>query len=402
MKNKGALAAIILIIAIGVIYVLSINVERVVDWEESFNEKSTKPYGLSVFYKELPRLFKDKKIRTVYHTPGTYLYANSAEGYGDHQAQGLFIFIGNTNYIESDDIEELLYFTSGGNTVFISDYTLPEQLLDTLNLSVNYKKTQDSTATFVFDSGLLSENETQLDKLLGFNYFSETKTSNYKNLGYVKDSVNLSNFIEVPFEDGKLVFHLEPKAFTNYHLLKGERFRYVEGVLSALPTTDVYFDSYTKRYDPYYGDAEKRSNLSWFLEQTAFRWAWYLALLLTLLFMVFNAKRRQRIIKIIKPLENTTLGFIKTISNLYYETEDYKNIINKKITYFLEKIRSEYNIDTSKLDSEFINLLVSKSGKKREVITKLINYINWLNTKNEFFEENLIYLNRHIEAFYSK
>ena len=126
------------------------------------------------------------------------------------------------------------------------------------------------------------------------------------------------------------------------------------------------------------------------------------AIIFGLLFMIFNAKRRQRIIKIIKPLQNTTVAFVKTISNLYFETQDHKNLIDKKITYFLEKIRTDFNLDTSVLNDEFIQKLASKSGKKKEDIKKLIDFINWLRSKNEFFEENLVKLNRHIEAFYSK
>ncbi|GAL68049.1 hypothetical protein JCM19301_1764 [Jejuia pallidilutea] len=118
--------------------------------------------------------------------------------------------------------------------------------------------------------------------------------------------------------------------------------------------------------------------------------------------MVFNAKRRQRVIKIVKPLQNTSLAFVKTISNLYIETQDYKNLIDKKITYFLEKIRSDFNIDTAVLNDDFIKKLATKAGRKKEDVTQLVNYIKWLRTKNELSEESLIKLNKFIEAFYSQ
>ena len=101
-------------------------------------------------------------------------------------------------------------------------------------------------------------------------------------------------------------------------------------------------------------------------------------------------------------MQNTTVAFVKTISNLYFETQDHKNLILKKITYFLEKIRADYYLDTSTLDEEFAIKLASKSGNDKEKVIQLINYINWLRSKNEFFEQNLITLNKHIEAFYSK
>ena len=403
MKKIGIIIAIVVIAIIVILKSMGFSFNRVIDWEESFNEKSTKPYGVSVFYKELPKLFKDKKFRTIYYTPSTYLYANSKEGYGEHEASGNFVIIGNSDYLDNYDINKLLEFTSRGNTLFISDYYPAQKLVDTLNLQIEYNdKIKDSTSEFSFTNTTLKDNSTQIDKLTGNYYFKSIDQKSYKVLGHVKDSIKRINFIEIPYNDGKIVLHLEPKVFTNYNILKEDRYKYVEGIINYLPYEDVYFDSYTKMFDAYYGDVEKKSNLGWFLEQIAFKWAWYIALILTLLFIIFNAKRRQRIIKTIKPLENTTLGFVKTISNLYYETEDHKNIVEKKITYFLEKIRTDYNLNTSKLDEEFIEKLCQKSGKGKEVVTKLVKYINWLRSKNEFFEENLINLNRHIEAFYSK
>lgn len=372
------------------------------DWQESYNEKSTKPYGVSVFYKELPKLFKDQKVRTVYHTPGSYFYANSVDGYGDHVAEGIFMVIGNSDYLGYDDIDELLEFTSRGNTLFISDYYLPQILKDTLKVSTTSNvKLKDSTSLLTFTNTRLATKNTNIDKLKFDTYFEYIDQESYKVLGHVDGSTPEVNFIEIPFYDGKIVLHLEPKVFTNYNILKEERYKYVEGVLNYLPSENVYFDSYTKMYDNYGSDVEQESDLGWFLDQIAFKWAWYLALILTFLFVIFNAKRRQRIIRTIKPLENTTVGFVKTISNLYYETNDHKNIIDKKITYFLEKIRTDYNLDTSRLDNEFIDKLVQKSGKKSEHVVKVIKHINWLRSKNEFFEENLINLNRYIEAFYS-
>ena len=357
---------------------------------------------MSILYKELPNLFKTSKIRTVYHTPSNYLYANSEDGYGDHVAKGDYMIIGNSSYLEDEDCVELLLFVSQGNTLFISDYTVPQKLLDTLNIGVGVFKNKDSIANLQFKQVGLKEKQTKIDRSPNSSYFSKYSDEDYRAIGYIHEDTTMVNFLEIPFEEGQIYLHLEPKVFTNYNLLKEGKFHYAEGVLSYLPDEDLYFDSYTKYYDSYYGDTQQKSDLSWFLEQTSFRWAWYLALILTLLFVIFNAKRRQRIINTIKPLENTTVGFVKTISNLYFETQDHKNLVDKKIIYFLEKLRNDYHVDTSVLDDEFIATLASKSGKKKEQIKKLVNFINWLRTKNEFFEDNLIKLNKHIEDFYSK
>jgi len=118
--------------------------------------------------------------------------------------------------------------------------------------------------------------------------------------------------------------------------------------------------------------------------------------------MAFNAKRKQRIIKTIKPLENTSVAFVKTISNLYIETNDHESLIKKKITYFFERIRTEYNLETNTIDNEFQERLLLKSGKKRAVIDSLFNYIKWLQKRTTFSEDQFIKLNKLIEDFYTK
>ncbi|UKM66100.1 DUF4350 domain-containing protein [Flavobacteriaceae bacterium GSB9] len=401
MKKVWPIILVIVVLVVTAAVFIGIKRTKTVDWEESFNEKSNKPYGVSVLYKELPKLFKNQKVRTVYHQPASYLQANSEGGYGEHVAKGSFIIIGNSDYLEEDSMDELLNFVDYGNTLFISDYYFPQKLHDTLGIRVDFIKNEKDRISIESLKYAATEN-IEIDRNEGDSYFSSFDSLNHRVLGHSKIDYWHTNFLQIPFGKGQIYLHTEPKAFTNYNILKENRYKYAEGVLSYLPEKDVYFDSYTKIQTNYYGDVEKESNLGWFLEQLSFRWAWYTAIIFGILFMIFNAKRRQRIIKIIKPLPNTTVGFVKTVSNLYFETQDHKNLIHKKITYFLEKIRTDYNLDTSVLNEEFIEKLASKAGKKKADVKTVIDFINWLRTKNEFFEDNLTQLNRHIEAFYNK
>lgn len=397
-ETVAIIVIVVLLIAIGATF--SYNSKKVVDWTESFDEKSNKPYGLSILYKELPDLFSDSEIKTVYHTPYYYLSANSEDGYGDHIASGTYMIIGGTDYLDESSEDELLYFVETGNTLFLSDYYFPNVLMDSLGVKVNYAANKDSVATHQLN---YSKDAFSIDRNSNASFF-EMFPVKASILGTVKvsDSLNKQpNFIKIPYGDGLVYLHLEPKVFTNYNLLKDNTYSYVEQTLSYLPNETVYFDSASKYFDYYYGETKSKSDLGWFLEQPAFKWAWFFALLLLLLFIIFNAKRKQRVVEVIKPLTNTTVDFVKTISNLYYETQDHKNLIQKKITYFLEKIRSEYYLDTSVLDDEFIERLSMKSGKSKTQINKLIGVIKRMQQKTEFFEDNLKELNKHIEDFYS-
>src|SRR5690606_21049384 len=122
-----------------------------------------------------------------------------------------------------------------------------------------------------------------------------------------------------------------------YQLLKKDNQKYAAAILSYLPDEPIFYDYHEK-----VGQELGSSPLRFILSKPALRAAWYLGLISLVLFMIFNAKRKQRIVKVIKPLENTTVAFTKTIGNLYYETKDHNNLIDKKITYFLEYIRRVY------------------------------------------------------------
>ena len=114
--------------------------------------------------------------------------------------------------------------------------------------------------------------------------------------------------------------------------------------------------------------------------------------------MIFNAKRKQRIIPIIKPLSNTTVDFTKTIGNLYYQEGDHQNLIDKKIIYFLERIRNDYLIETSTLDENFVKKLQAKTGKEIKDIEHLVHLIkHQRKSYNLSIESDLIEINNAIE-----
>ncbi|MBT8272068.1 MAG: DUF4350 domain-containing protein, partial [Bacteroidia bacterium] len=206
---------------------------------------------------------------------------------------------------------------------------------------------------------------------------------------------NKINFIRVDHGEGRFLLHLQPVVFTNYSLLKNNNKRYTERVISYLNETPIFFDSKNKKRL-----SMSQSPMRYILSKPALKWAWLLGLISILIFVIFNAKRKQRIVRIIKPHENTTVAFTKTIGNLYYETRDHDNVIDKKITYFLEFIRRNYYLDTQILDEKFMKLLALKSGRKPAIVNKLVKLSAHLRAKASCSEEDLLELNRALENFY--
>ncbi len=392
---KVYLTVLVLLVIGAVLFELSKPVP--VNWTPSFNEKHTTPYGLQIFRDELPGLFKDHPVKNIYVTP--YEYFDSFYNPSDslYDISGSYVYVNASYNLDEISTQELLYFADHGNSIFISAGDLPELLQDSLKFTLQYNYNLKGDATLSFSNPQFNSDSIYISKGLNHTYFTSLDSVNTTVLGYQDFDKKTINFVKINYGWGSFYLHTQPYVFTNYHLLKENHFTYTEAVLSYLPDATVYFDSANNK-----GATLGSSPLRFIFSQPALKWAWYLLLLTLVTFLIFNAKRKQRVVPIRKPLPNTTVDFTKTIANLYYETKDHKNMIDKKITYFLAKIRSDYLIHTDILDEQFANKLALKTGKPKAVVLKLINLIVYLQKKKAYSEAHLIDLNKQIEEFYTE
>ena len=93
------------------------------------------------------------------------------------------------------------------------------------------------------------------------------------------------------------------------------------------------------------------------------------------------------------------LIFAKTIGGLYYQHKDYTNLINKKLNFFLEFVRSHYYLDTNTINEKTASDLSAKSGKPLAETKALLEYIIYLKNKGSHSEQDVIALNKKIAAF---
>jgi len=150
------------------------------------------------------------------------------------------------------------------------------------------------------------------------------------------------------------------------------------------------------------GEPVNESALSVLFRYPALRMSWLLFIYGMLLYLLFNAKRRQRVVPVVKPLRNTTVEFVQTIGNLYFQEGHTPSIVEKKIIYFLDRVRYRYYLDTSKLDDSFAEKLQSKSGKDRELIDSILHFINDFERKRFAIQVDFVKLNHLIEEFWKE
>ncbi len=371
---------------------------KVINWQKTYNETHKIPFGTYIYFNELENLFPKSDIQEIGVTP--YEYFDMYYNYEtlSYNTSGTYMYIDQTMTIDEVSAQELLDFASYGNDIFIASHYLPELLKDSLKIELENEYNFTGKAALTFSNSIIKRDSIIIDKGLNNIYFSKLDSLSTTVLGYQRFNYeDQINFIKVNYDLGHFYIHLQPMVFTNFNLLKNENRKYTEAVISYLPDNTIYYDSRNKKRN-----TMSNSPLRFILSNPALKWAWFISLTSLLVFVIFNAKRKQRIVKVIKPHINSTVAFTKTIGNLYYETKDHDNIIDKKITYFLEHIRRVYYLDTTLLNDKFTKYLALKSGRKIVTTKKLINLIAHLKAKTTCTEEDLLNLNRAIEDFHKK
>lgn len=397
MSNTIRIYIVLLVLLLaGIIYIDTVKPKEI-DWQPTYDLKDKIPFGLYVFDNESKALLKQNKIQKVSKTLYEFLNDESTIVGEDYEYEGSILSISEGYTIDDQSTDEILTFVSQGNNAFISSEDFSQKLMDSLHFEINNNLQFSDTVDVWMANKSLGQTKYNLASGVGNNYFSKIDTLNTTVLGYQgKEKTKKINFIKVPFYDGFFYLHMQPVCFTNYHLLKDNHHQYTEKVVSYLPKGNLLWLIKGQN-----GEVVSDSPLRYILSQPALKWAMWISLLGILFFMIFNAKRKQRVVPIIKPLPNTTVDFTKTIGNLYYQEGNHQNIINKKIIYFLERVRNEFLIETTTLDESFEKKLHQKTGKDIQDIEKVVRLINYQRKSyHESIEEDLIEINNAIEKIF--
>lgn len=164
------------------------------------------------------------------------------------------------------------------------------------------------------------------------------------------------------FGKGKVVIVSMPMIFSNYGILNDAIRPFVLRLLSDCGSKPIV------RYDPTCinqdvdavdNDQDQESPLRYLLANRPLRWAFYLALATLVAFVVFSARRRQRVIPVIKPPVNHMMDFVKRIGGIYYKRHDNVDLLNKKYVTFSNDLRTKAMIDidnNDQIDDELLAL----------------------------------------------
>jgi hypothetical protein len=398
------------------------NTRKAPSMARTYSYKDKGPMGTSIAYRLLPQQFKgdielaSKKLKEF--NPLSYLTKTT------------YIIINKKVLLTDEERATILQYAGRGNELFISADIIDYQLLDTLGAAL----TSESIETIEDEQYLMGDikKDTYISmkettaaekKLYGFFYypfdkiFTEYDTATTRVLG-VNEKAH-ANYIVIRYGKGKIFFHTEPAAFSNYFLLTKDNTKYFEQVFSYLQPnppvgddTDNGIQTGSKKDSRtlYWGDKaefgdrskDDFSALSIFWKNPPLLWALMIGCLLMLLYIAFGSKRKRRLVPVIPPNTNATVSFVHTISNLYLQKKENRNIALKMITYFFEHVRTHYYLGTNTINQEFIQALSRKSGIAEKRVSQLVDKIEEINIAETVTDTQLFDLKNRIQEFYKR
>jgi hypothetical protein len=368
---------------------------------ETFSKVDRKPFGTYIAYRQMENMFSRNSIKEKKQS-----FDKTWNDISD--TSSLYVCFAPNLYVNNDEVKAMLGYVYAGNDLFIAANYIDNTLLDEIDCKelynpIPYYNFFDSVRTTVtkFSAAPYSYYYHPFK-----NSFSKFNTSFTKVLGVNEE--NNPNYIVYFHGRGKLFLHCDPKAFSNYFLLKEDNYKYMQNVFGYANSYPghLYWDEYYRKLGSRRNSSSDNqkdfSSLSEIMKHPSLAAAFWLSLLLLLLYILFGIKRRQRIIEKIKPNENNTVTFTETIGRLYLQKKDNKNIAEKMVTYFNEYVRNNYFLNTNNVNEGFITTLSRKSGVERQKVEALYRAIHHVHNNAVVDDYQLLSLNEQIQNFYKK
>jgi len=408
-------AYILFFVSMPIIFVACRQNKRVLPpLNENYRKSDRQPFGGFIAYKEFHTLFSNRYIETV--TEPFDKEWRSIRDFADGNKYSLYFLITKNLVLNYSEVQAFIDYVKAGNDLFISADYVDSRLLENINCN-----TERAGEIEVETKGFM--HQTKVSMYFGDNFKSPSFSYYYypflnalsgydtafaKVLGV--NEINMPDYIILFSGKGRIYLHVAPRVFSNYFLLTGDNYKYLENLMSYLRSDpkNIYWDEYYKNTNPNRrkkssnNNSDDFSSLSVIRQHSSLLWAFWLTVIGLLLFIFFNIKIKQRAIDIIKPNINTTVSFTETVGRLYFQKKNNNHIAEKMITYFYEHIRNKYFISTAVINDEFLNSLSGKSGVPKEKVQSLFALIEEIQSGAITDDEKLMHLNSEIEIFYKK
>ncbi len=388
------------------------------NWKETYDSKSKEPYGTFIIHEMLKDYFPNNKLTNIKSNVVSELPIDE-----ESDEVKNYIFVGEGMFMKTEEINHILKFVSKGNNAFIASKSLPydmsfllyyqecydyengEQIYwndydsfeDTLvKPNLKHNQLRQNRLRYVFENDYITQeyrwhyipNEYFCENDMGFTSLGTLSDSRVGEYNYF----SMINYAEEGDKGGQVYLLTTPIMLTNYFLTNKSKLDFASKWFSHLEEGDIYWDDYSRVTEEFSRRANQfRSNnredmtlssespLKYILQDRYLSAAWYTLVGMAILYLMFRAKRRQRIIPVMKQNANTSLEFISTIGALYYNKKNNRNLCEQKMKMFKYFMFQRYGITVSHtLSDKFIKKAAKLSGvpeQKYQDLAKLYKNI---------------------------
>lgn len=346
--------------------------KKELDKRISLWHKDDIPYGTSFAYKSFPAMFPDLSVpieqnespETSYIFDQDYWDVDELEDSAEVSYRGLYVVVTRNFSPSTKEWSSILSFIDKQNDIVISAMHFGDDFLKEIEAELAYGEmsisTQEDTTVYTHRSS-----EAAAFTSYGYpgdqvgQYFNKIDSSKWEvlTLNKYKKVVGIRRWRN----GGSITIFTEPLLFSNFFLLHKANNRFLTSLWDDIPRpyTIVWWDNYFRIQQQ---SKPGFSRLGVLMQYPALRWAVYTGLLLLALLLFSEFKRRQKIIPVVRPLENSSLDFVKTIGRLYYQHNDRLDLVRKMERQWKDQLRHQYGVHVSNWNEATITLVALKVG----------------------------------------
>jgi hypothetical protein len=349
-----------ILLLLGIVFAIEYRMTKKFVWIPTYSHTDAQPFGCMLFdslmQASLPNGYAVSK-KTIWQMRHDSVFTQKRS-----------LLIATDDYINNSDIRDLFGLVENGHTVLVAAKRL-YNFADTLQIDYHYNSdfnisniagrniekvdlcwTQDSAAYRGHPLSVSLYNQ-----LIPFTLEGNDSIACDTLITLIEYNDNKEQVEEHPvalsFKRGKgeLILVSAPLLFTNYMTISGQGSLMQARLMDRLKAHPVIrMESYVRSM------AQTESSQFYvFLQQPPLRWALYLTFITILLFCIFTARRRQRVIPVIQKPQNMNLEFVRLIGSLYWQQHDNAGLLAKKLAYATEEIRRQ-KAQISIEDEEFL------------------------------------------------
>ena len=215
---------------------------RIPSLVETYSKNDTRPFGGQIAYRQIEAMYDGNIIRNKKQD-----FKETWQNISD--TGSLYICLASKLYLNDEETEAMMEYVSAGNSLVISAGLIDENLLDKLGCKEVYSEPLiENTMGLMKSTGVSSTQQPDFKYSYYYfpfeNYFTGIDSTDTRVLGY--NDNNKPNSIVHFYGKGKLYLQCEPRAFSNYFLLKENNYEYLKKTMAFTKSEPehVYWDDH--------------------------------------------------------------------------------------------------------------------------------------------------------------